>query len=129
MNDAMTKPQAPSVNFSVGSERTVKKVDKMPGPCDYNPGREFGDDLPDMTIRKRRDMMIDYEVVGPGTYAVDRAMKLTKSSAIEVDFSKAPERPQSKCSPSPGPCDYDPEPLGDSPSFSIGLKPVSSPNY
>lgn len=55
--------------------------------------------------------MIDYEVIGPGSYAVDKAYKHTKASALEVDFSKAPERPVSKCSPTPGPGEYNPEPL------------------
>jgi hypothetical protein len=50
VQDKLTKPRSPCVDFGSASARKSERQERVPGPGDYNPGREFGKEAGLMTI-------------------------------------------------------------------------------
>lgn len=126
----LVKPASSKTDFGVRQQRMEQQTDFNPGPGAYS---ILSSDSKKMTIGQRRDDRINDDVPSPGYYDPDT--KLSKPSAMKVNFTRTTERAELQTDFNPGPGYYQHH-YPESKQITIGEKreekmkdPVPAPGY
>ncbi|CDW79521.1 UNKNOWN [Stylonychia lemnae] len=88
-------------------EMTSKEVKNLPGPGNYESYKQFGKDVPMVSIMGKREPLKKDNIPGPGSYNNVNEIQRDKSPSFRIGTSKRHDIVDKNANLNPGPGNYD----------------------